>query len=313
MINMTELRDRVLTLPALNKKMEQLYKEIREAEEEQSRLLWELKRESRDVQQLTEKSLAKFLLTLVGKYEDKLDKEQNEEIAAKLAYDRAAAGVEYLKSEQTVLKSRISELIADEKTYNTELERKRGEIKQLSTEESKQLEELETERSAILSMITEIREAQSAAARAASTAERALDSLDSARRWATYDVIGGDGIISHMAKYSRIDSAEQDFHLLSSQLRKLKAELSDVRGLTATGLNEISSTQRAVDFWFDNIFTDLSVRGQIIDNAIEVRRLLGSIGSVERSLKTRLDQENAKIEENKRREEELLLSFGISE
>jgi hypothetical protein len=61
-----------------------------------------------------------------------------------------------------------------------------------------------------------------------------------------------------MAKYYLIDSAVESFHRLSSQLRDLKAELNDVEGLTASRLIEISSSQRTVDFWFDNIFTGLS-------------------------------------------------------
>ena len=313
-MNISELRDRILTLPALEKRMTLLRKDIREAESKLSTLLWDLRRESRDVEQLTEKSLAKFLLTLVGKYEDKLDKEQREEIAAKLAYDRAAAHVEQLLQEQKTLALRISNLRDDEKAYCAELERRRSELKgRITAPENAQLAELENERSGIISQVTEIREAQSAAARAKATAARVLESLERAKRWATYDVIAGNGIISHMAKYSHIDSAEQDFYQLSSQLRNLKSELADVRGLTTAGLSEISSTQRAVDFWFDNIFTDLSVRGQIKDNAAEVSRLLGTIRAVEASLKSSLSSETARLENNKLREEELLLSLGLDD
>ena len=313
-MDLYELRDRVLTLPTLERRMALVSKDVREADMELARLFRQYKQESRDVELLKEKSLTGFLLGLIGKYEDRLEKEQNEEIAAKLAYDRAAVRFESLREEREALAARIADLQTEEKTYQAELAKRRSKLADnLAEPAGIQLAELENERKAIVSMITEIREAQSAASRAAATAERAHKSLESAGRWATYDVLGGDGIISHMAKYSHIDSAERDFHQLSSQLRSLKSELSDVRGMSTSGLNEISSGQRTIDFWFDNIFTDLSVRGQIKNNAAEVGRLLSSIRSAESALKTKLDSENKKLAENRRREEELLLSSGVEE
>jgi hypothetical protein len=112
-----------------------------------------------------------------------------------------------------------------------------------------------------------------------------------------------------MAKYSHIDEAEQRFGVLSSQLRDLKSELADVDGMSVDGLSEISGVQRAVDFWFDNIFTDLSVRGQIKANAAEIDRLLHGIGSADSALASRLAQLRSALEENRRAEEDLLVAL----
>ena len=313
-MNLSEQRDRVLTLPALEKRKSLLQKEIRETELNISGLMQKYKSESRDVERLTEKSLSGFLLKLVGKYEDRLDKEQREEIGAKLEYDRATARLEELIQERDELDSRISALRAEEKIYNAELQKRREQLLQhLTGAEGIRLTELENEREAIVSAITEIREAKGAASRAESTARSALDALKSAGNWATYDVIAGDGIISHMAKYNHIDNAERIIYSLSSQLRTLKSELADVSGIAVTGLNEISSSQRAVDFWFDNIFTDLSVRGKIQNNAGEVQRVYYSIRTVANRLDVKLDSEYKKLEENKRQEELLLISLENGE
>jgi len=51
------------------------------------------------------------------------------------------------------------------------------------------------------------------------------------------------------------------------------------------------------------------VRGQIKDNAGEVRRLLSGINAAESALKTRLRAEETRLTENGRREEELLVSL----
>lgn len=305
-----ELRDRVLMLPTLENKMALLRKEIQKAKDDVSKLLRQYERESRDVERIQKESLSSFLLKLIGKYEDKLEKEQREEISAKIAYDRAATHLDSLVREKDELASRISALRAEEQAYQAELANRRHALaSQLTEPEGMRYAALENERNTIISQITEIEEAQSAAARAKSTAQSTLESLESAEGWATYDVFTRGGIISYMAKYSHIDSAEQNFHTLSSQLRDLKSELNDVHGLTVSGLSEISSTQRTIDLWFDNIFTDLSVRRQIQDNAEQIRRLLGNLKTVESALKSKLKEEEAKFAKNRCREEELLLSI----
>jgi len=306
-----ELRDRVLTLPALEKRLAALTQELQNANDEVSNLLRQYKRESLDVERMQQDSFSAFLLRLIGRYEDKLEQEQREEINAKIAYDRAAAHLDHLVREKDALASRISALRADEKAYQRELENRRHELSgKLSQPDGIRYAELEKERNAIISQMTEIEEALRAASRARSTAEKITNSLDSAQGWATYDAFTRGGIISHMAKYSHIDEAEANFNVLSHNLRELKSELSDVQGLTVSGLTEISSGQRTIDFWFDNIFTDLSVRGQIRDNAEQVAQLITSIRNAEAMLQAKLRELESALEKNRRSEEELLLSIS---
>jgi len=306
-----ELRDRVLTLPALEKRLAALTQELQNANDEVSNLLRQYKRESLDVERMQQESFSAFLLRLIGRYEDKLEQEQREEINAKIAYDRAAAHLDHLVREKDALASRISALRADEKAYQRELENRRHELSgKFSQPDGIRYAELEKERNAIISQMTEIEEALRAASRARSTAEKIANSLDSAQGWATYDAFTRGGIISHMAKYSHIDEAEANFNVLSHNLRELKSELSDVQGLTVSGLTEISSGQRTLDFWFDNIFTDLSVRGQIRDNAEQVAQLITSIRNAEAMLQAKLRELESALEKNRRSEEELLLSIS---
>jgi len=306
-----ELRDRVLTLPALEKRLAALTQELQNANDEVSNLLRQYKRESLDVERMQQDSFSAFLLRLIGRYEDKLEQEQREEINAKIAYDRAAAHLDHLVREKDALASRISALRADEKAYQRELENRRHELSgKFSQPDGIRYAELEKERNAIISQMTEIEEALRAASRARPTAEKIANSLDSAQGWATYDAFTRGGIISHMAKYSHIDEAEANFNVLSHNLRELKSELSDVQGLTVSGLTEISSGQRTIDFWFDNIFTDLSVRGQIRDNAEQVAQLITSIRNAEAMLQAKLRELESALEKNRRSEEELLLSIS---
>jgi chromosome segregation ATPase len=287
-----------------------LQSEIRKADDEVSRLLRQYEKESRDVEQLQKESLSSFLLRLIGKHEDKLEQKQAEEINAKLAYDRAATNLENLIEEKNELASRISNLRSEERTYQSELKSRRVELSiQPSEPSGVRYIELENERKAIMAQVTEIEEALRAASRAKSTANKIEKSLDSAGGWATFDVFTKGGLITHMAKYSHIDDAEKGFHLLSSQIDELKNELADVDGLTSSGLTEISSGQRSIDFWFNNIFTSLSVRSQIKDNAAQITQLIKNLDSTESVLNKKLKEQESALGKNKRDEEELLLSI----
>jgi hypothetical protein len=249
------------------------------------------------------------LFKVIRKYDSKLEKEQLEEISAKLAYDRAVTHLNILVHEKEELSSRILEQQAEKQTYQAELTNRRRELKeqQLTDQKGVQYAKLEGERGVIVSQITEIKEALSAVSRVKNTAKIILESLNSAENWATYDVFARGGIISHMKKYSHVDSAKQDFHTLSSQLRDLKAELSDVHDLIMPEFNEISATQRTIDFWFDNIFTDLSVRRQIKDNSEQIRQLIKIINTIESALNSKLNQKETEFAKNRQNEEEILL------
>jgi len=307
---LSELRDRILMLSSLENRLSFLQEEIQKAEINVSTLLQKYTQEKRDVEHIQKNSLSSFILKIIQKYENKLEKEQKEEINAKLAYDYATTHLSALISERDELTSRINSLRVEEQTYHTELTHRRNELADKLTEpDGICYAKLENERNVIISQLTDINEALTAAASVKLTAQKILDSLRSAENWATYDVFAGGGIIIHAAKYSHIDNAEKNFHLLSSQLRNLKSELNDVHDLTVPELNEISSNQRIIDFWFDNIFTDLSVRGKIRDNTEQIRYLLHNINSIMSTLKSKLTDEEAKLVENKRCEEELLLSI----
>ncbi|MCL2851579.1 MAG: hypothetical protein FWE20_00895 [Defluviitaleaceae bacterium] len=311
MVNLLEMRDRVLTIPAFEKRAVFVGKEIQEAEDDVAALLSKYEKESRGVERLQRDSLSSFLLQLAGRYDDKLEKRQREEIYAKLEYDMAVTHLGNLMRERDGLAAEILALQADERVYLHELKNRRLELgSKLMEPDGIRYAELEQKRSVIIANITETKHALRAAAAVKATAGEVLSSLENAEGWATFEVILGGGLISHLSKYSHIDEAERSFHTLSSQLRELRLELGDVHGLAIPGLTEISSSQRAIDFWFDNIFTNWSVRSQIKDNVEQIHQLQAQIDSIESALRAALNSEEAELAANKRREEELLLTIS---
>lgn len=105
-----------------------------------------------------------------------------------------------------------------------------------------------------------------------------------------------------MAKYGHIDNAEAEFNRLSSNMKDLIRELKDVKITDIPGMSGIDPTTRAIDFWFDNIFTDLNVRTRIRNDKDKATRLVGSIDSIIRKLESNrlsIERQLAAIEQEK--------------
>lgn len=117
-------------------------------------------------------------------------------------------------------------------------------------------------------------EALRAAYRVFETANNAMSHLNKADNWATFDVWGGSGLFSHLIKYDHIDKAQSDFDLLDSQLYDLQKELRDVKIYESVKSPQYDITTKAVDFFFDNIFTDLNIRSRIRQDKAQMSELI---------------------------------------
>lgn len=276
-----EISNRVASLPALEERMEKLTGRLHDAEADVRSLLRKFEAESVDVEQLKKDSLSVTLLKLIGRYERKLDKETREMLNAKLEYDKACQRADELRNERYELGKRIANLREEKQVYEKELsDRERAIKNNINSEAHARYLQLEKERGELTKQLVETDEALRAAAKVKSTIKVVLDHLDRAERWATYDVWGGKGIISHIAKYEHIDDSEAAFNRLQSQMKDLQKELADVNLFIDADVGKVDSATRAIDFWFDNIFTDLNVRDKIRNDMQHMECLAGKIQSI---------------------------------
>ena len=110
----------------------------------------------------------------------------------------------------------------------------------------------------------EVAEAIAAAARADTALGSAADLLGRAGDWATYDTFLGGGLLTDAMKYQRMDEAEARLRDADTALRALARELAD---LGEAGVDGVSGLLTTFDVWFDNIFSDWSVRSRIREAA----------------------------------------------
>lgn len=246
------------------------------------------RREQWDVDSLESRSPAYYFFRVVGKLDEKLDRERQEAHAAKVKLDAAERELARIEGDIAAIKDQISEACAAETQYRQELEKKCTELKASGTHAAVQILNMEERISALEIQKHEIKEAISAGRNASSTADRVLSKLKSAEGWNNWDMIGGGGIVTHMAKHSHLDDAQDMICDLHSALRRFKTELTDIR-ITASVQVNVEGFLRFADYCFDGLIADWTVGSKISQSISSVRNTKSQITKALGKLKE-LDQ-----------------------
>ena len=234
--------------------------------------------EQADVDRLEGRSLASFFYNVIGKMDERLNKEREEAYAARVKYDAAARELEAIDGDIQRCESELSGLRGCEREYEATLREKANAVKSAGGARAEEILKLEERHAYLESQKKELREAISAGNSARSTAESVLSSLDSAEGWGTWDLLGG-GLLADMAKHSHLDEAQGAIERLQSQLRRFKTELADVTIHADMQVN-VDGFLRFADYFFDGLFADWAVMDKISQSQSQVQSTKSQIESV---------------------------------
>lgn len=209
-------------------------------------------------------SLSSIFISLIGRKEEKFDKEKEEYLMAKLKYDESIRQTQDLESKLEYTNKLLREHSQDYKAYDELLKQKEdllisegGEIGSQLKNELLKLDEITVD-------IKEIKEAITTGRTALSSLDNVIQKLESAKGWGTWDMLGG-GFISNMAKHSAINEANSTAQIVQYDLKVFRKELSDVNEFTDIQV-ELSSFASFADFFLDGIFVDWFVQSKINDS-----------------------------------------------
>ena len=219
-----------------------------------------LKKEFEDVQKLEGHGLTAMFYSFLGNKVEKLDKERQEYLAAKLKYENAKNELEILENDILKLESQIRNLGVPETDYKNKLDKKSRKLKESGDGTFLKYESLlETN----FSRKKEINDAIEAGEMALKGLRFAIQSLRKAQGWGTVDMLGG-GLITTAIKHSNIDEAKQLIHDVQVWLNKFRRELSDVKMEESGELTvELDSFNTFADYFFDNLIFDWVVQNRI--------------------------------------------------
>lgn len=281
---------------------------VAHAEERVAQARSRLEDEQADVEALESFSMTRIMAGLRGRRDADLDQERAEAQAAGYAVAEAESRLATERAEEASLVARI-ESYGDLDVRRAELlaqreQEVRGDPGGLAT--AARLTELADQAGELRGRATQLAEADRAGRAAHTALQQTAQHLGSAGSWATYDTFFGGGVVADMVKHDKLDRAGVLMRQADAALAHLATELADV-GIEAVGDIGISSMTRALDVWFDNIFSDWEVRERIARASERVQRLLGEVGHVGHELGRRQQENAAALEEVTAERERLLL------
>ncbi|MFL2059959.1 hypothetical protein [Marinilactibacillus psychrotolerans] len=233
--------------------------------------------ETEDIEEAGEKSFAYFIRTIIGSQERKIEKEKQEQIEARYQLDKVSEQLEEAKANYEQLAFNVTKTRAELEDLKKIIAVSDPSYKEKVDEESKK-------RMGWRQELVEVDEAFNAGKSILNRINEALKHLGSANSWSTMDMLGG-GFFTDMMKYDKIDEAENLMSKVESELRRYELELKDVEYEWNSSYEFISGGHRAMDIFFDNIFTDISNNKKINNNINSLENLKNQIITVQNRLK----------------------------
>lgn len=297
------LQQKVAQKPLLESKLYELHTQRRQYDNQVISLRVAFRKEQEDVEKLEGRSLANYFYQVIGKLDDKLDQERKEAYAARVKLDAAERELAGIESDIKEIQEQITDVLVAEARYKDALELKRRQLKDSGAQVADQILSMEERIAALQAQKQEIKEAISAGFSTRSTADRILSELEDADGWNTWDILGGGGIITHMAKHSHLDEAQDLVQELQSQLRRFKTELADIQ-ISANMQVNIDGFLRFADYFFDGLFADWAVGDKISQSLSsvsntksEINRMLDKLNDMEKAVDQKIQQKRTKLEQ----------------
>ncbi|MFH5835704.1 hypothetical protein ACHAL6_06485 [Proteiniclasticum sp. C24MP] len=284
-MNYNEAYDKLLgyqeDILVLKSKLSDNRKQLEEKNSQLKSFLQIMKKEKKDVEALEGLSISSILSKISGSYDEKIDKESEEYLLAKIRYDEMNTSMMNLKKEMERQHSEIRNL-----------EKEHAELKAhilVSYPEGVALsQEIEAKKKELFYVRKEIVEAIKAVENVTALSLEAESKLSSAKSWSTYDTFFGGGIIGDLVKYSRLDEANQHIAEINSAADIMQKELQDVDLAIENKMEHIGGGERFFDIAFDNIFSDWSIRGKITSNLEHIQNFLSELRSISEHLRGKM-------------------------
>lgn len=235
--------------------------QVGELTEKTARLKAQWQKEQQDVERLEKTGLTALFFDMLGKKQERLEKEQYEALAAAAKYRSAQAELDSLRRSRDAYYTELRELAGCEAAFEAAKQARAEVLKAANGEVGKRVVELEAALGTLENQKRELDEALCAGSNAAAVARDVQQELESAESWGVWDLLGG-GMLTQIAKHDHLDQAQSLVERLQEQLRRFKTELADVE-IHAELDVRVDDFLRFADWFFDGLIVDWSVQSRI--------------------------------------------------
>lgn len=294
------LQEQVERKKSLEKRKDTLAERKRFLFSEECRLAVLREKEDADVAKWEHGSLAAFFYSIVGKKEERLEKEKAEAYEAAVKHDAVKAELSAVEADLEQVNRELESLKNCEWEYKQAVDAKAAELAAEGKDNG--ILHLQQEQAKIRERYRELQEAIEAGNRALDHVRSVKKYLEEAKDLGHWDMAGG-GLIVSMMKHDKIQDAQRGMEHLQIALGRFCTELKDVEIETDLSLN-IGEFLYIADFIFDGFFVDWEVQNKINDARNRISALEGQIVLICRQLRNedrKLDETLLRLQEDWRK------------
>mgnify|MGYP003509661525 FL=1 len=267
----------MLQLGSLARKLFNAEENLSKYQEALEKAIANLEKENRDLERLRNDSFSNTLLKLFGNFDRRYDKEYREIIGAKVEFDKAYAMKIAAARRVKEVEADIEEKKLRLRNIKEDVLRRHPDMNQVISERQQQIRALQHE-------WRETNEAEQAGLAVLEALSDIISGLDAADAISTWDLITDSSLILDFLKNDKLDAAEASLLHLEQTVYTFARELRDLDFVFESDLETISSTQRALDIFFDNLFSDWGTKVIIEKNIENLKKLQDSTEDVMESL-----------------------------
>lgn len=272
-----EARDRARRKQKKERSLERIEKQADSLRRSIPELRAVLDRERRDVEKLTGLSLVNLFHTMLRSKEEQLELERQQALEAALRLQEAESRSAELEREREELVQALAMLAAADLEHEALLQEKAKRLAVDCDQAAARLDQFNTAIRDKESLLVELREAILAGDAALAPLRRAEESLDKAKGWGTWDMLGGGGFSTYI-KHSHVDDARTEVRRAQRALSAFQQELADV-GRHSEIRIDIGGMLSFADYFFDGLIVDWVVQGKIsqsLEQVTTVRKQTGA-------------------------------------
>lgn len=263
-----------------------------------------LAKEQSDVDAMEGLSITGLFRAMLGDKEQRLQKERQELVAAKLKHDQAADTAKDLSDDVKRLKEALAKRENANAEYELLLAEKADQLAANESDATGKLVELTHQIADLTADQKELDDAAEAGHLALKAVAEIQGTLASAANWGVFDMMGG-GMLATMAKHSRIDAAKKQARIAQRKLIQFEEELADTSELLRVSL-KIDGFSTFADYFFDGLIADWIVQSKIQRAKAECSKTISSVKTAIRQCENRRKSVRSEIEMLTERKQELI-------
>lgn len=275
-IKLKKLKNDVSLKSTLNCDIEMLDNNLNKEEKELRYLERQLNKEKKQMDDLNKLSISNIFTSIFKNKKSKKENQEKEYLDAKVKYEKQLLILNSLREKIKIKRNELDKIENCEEEYDKLMDEKINVLKlqgDYFTKEKIRL--LDEKLNEYLKINEDIRKTHKIGKNLLEEVKLAKHDLEWSKKWGKVDMVAKDSM-SSIAKQNKIRKVKLKFENIEKLINQFNKELEDIK------INnlEFSNITFAMDIFFDNIFTDISVQRQINDSIEDIERLEDKVQNI---------------------------------